>query len=113
MMLLFQSEYRISHRFTEKVISIVRKYGYQISKTKVKKYTKLYPKLVTGVVIDSSGQPTLKNSMRLRIIKEYKNLQSHPEDCKSKQRLRGLLIAARQVNPHVFPNIYKFAFDCN
>nr|WP_303181159.1 reverse transcriptase family protein [Lachnoclostridium phocaeense] len=109
----FSSEYRISHRFTEKVISIVRKYGYQISKTKVKKYTKLYPKLVTGVVIDSSGQPTLKNSMRLRIIKEYKNLQSHPEDYKGKQRLRGLLIAARQVNPHVFPNIYKFAFDCN
>ena len=84
---------------------------HQISKTKVKKYTKLYPKLVTGVVIDSSGQPTIKNSMRLRIINEYKKLQSHPDDYKSKQRLQGLLIAARQVNPHVFPNIYNFAFD--
>ena len=109
----FSSEYKLSHRFTEKIISIVRKYGYQISKTKVKKYTKLYPKLVTGVVIDSSGQPTVKNSMRLRIIKEYKNVQSHPEDNKSRQRLRGLLTAARQVDPHIFPSIYKFAFDCN
>lgn len=107
----FSSEYKISHHFTEKIFSIVRKYGYQISKTKVKKYTKLYPKLVTGVVIDSSGQPTIKNSIQLRIIKEYENLQSHPDDYRSMQRLRGLLIAARQVNPHVFPNIYKFAFE--
>lgn len=109
----FSSKCRISHQFAEKIISIVRKYGYQISKTKVKKHTKLYPKLVTGVVIDSSGHPAIKNSMRLKIIKEYKNVQSHPDDYESKQRLRGLLTAARQVNPHAFPSIYKFAFDCN
>ena len=109
----FSSEYRISHQFTEKIISIVRKYGYKLSKSKVKKYTKLYPKLVTGVVIDSSGHPTIKNSMRLKIINEYNNAKSHPDDYKSKQRLQGLLIAARQISPNAFPSIFKFAFSCN
>lgn len=106
----FSSEYRISQQFTSRIINVVKKYGYKISKSKVKKYTKLYPKLVTGVIIDSTGQPTVKNSMRLKIINEYKNLLNNPEDNKSRQRLKGLLTAARQVNPHAFPTIYNFVF---
>ncbi len=107
----FSSENYISYCFMKKIFVIVRKYGYKISKNKVKRYTKLYPKLVTGVVIDSSGRPTIKNSMRMKIISEYKNLKVHPEDDTSKNRLRGLLTAARQVDPDAFPNIYKFAFS--
>lgn len=111
--IIISSECRISHQFTEKIFAKIRKYGYQISKTKVKKYSKLYPKLVTGVVIDASGRPEMKNSLHLKIIKEHENLQLHPDDYKSRQRLRGLLTAARQVNPHAFPSIYKFAFNCD
>lgn len=107
----FSSECRISKQFTSRIVNIVKKYGYKISKTKVKKYTKLYPKLVTGVIINSSGQAIVKNSMRLKIINEYKNLLSNPEDIKSMQRLRGLLTAARQVNPDIFPTICKYAFQ--
>ena len=107
----FSSENHISKNFRDRVIAIVRKYGYQISRSKVKKYTKLYPKLVTGVIIDSNGKPVIKNSMREKIIKEYKYLREHPDDPVSRQRLRGLLTAARQVNKHAFPTIYRFAFD--
>lgn len=107
----FSSENRISRNFKDKIISIVRKYGYQISKSKVKKYTKLYPKLVTGVVIDSDGKPVIKNSMREKIIKEHDFLRDHPEDAESHQRLKGLLTAARQVNKHAFPTIYCFVWD--
>lgn len=107
----FSTENRISKDFRDRIIAIVRKYGYQISKTKVKKYTKLYPKLVTGVVIDSDGKPVIKNSIGEKIIKEYAHLRKHPDDSKSRQRLRGLLTAARQVNKHAFPTIYKFAYD--
>ena len=107
----FSSECRISQQFTSKIIDIVKKYGYKISKAKVKRYAKLYPKLVTGVIIGSNGQEIVKNSMRLKIINEYKNLLNNPEDIKSRQRLRGLLTAARQVNPNVFPTIYNYAFD--
>lgn len=107
----FSSECRISQQFTSRIVNVVKKYGYKISKTKVKKYTKLYPKLVTGVIIDSNGQAIVKNSIKLKIINEYKNLLNNPEDIKSRQRLRGLLTAARQVNPNIFPTIYNYAFE--
>ena len=107
----FSSENRISKNFKDRIIAIVRKYDYQISKSKVKKYTKLYPKLVTGVVIDSDGKTVIKNSMREKIIKEHDHLRVHPDDMESRQRLRGLLTAARQVNKHAFPTIYKFAYN--
>lgn len=107
----FSTENRISRDFREKILAIVRKYGYRISKSKVKKYTKLYPKLVTGVVIDSEGHPVIKNSMREKIITEHAYLREHPEDAESRQRLRGLLTAARQVNKHAFPTVYRFAYD--
>ena len=106
----FSSENRISKNFKDKIIAIVRKYGYQISKSKVKKYTKLYPKLVTGVVIDLEGKPVIKNSMREKIIKEHEHLRNYPDDTESRQRLKGLLTAARQVNKHAYPTIYRFAY---
>lgn len=104
----FSSENNISNKFIKKIFSIVKKYNYSISKSKVKKYTKSYPKLITGVIIDSNGKPKIKNSLRLKIINEYKHLQSNPHDDNSRNRLNGLLVAARQITPNAFPNIYKF-----
>ena len=100
-----------NHKFKEQILSIVRKYGYQISRPKVKYYTKLYPKLVTGVVIDSSGSPIINNAMREKIINEHRHLRVFPDDKSSRQRLCGLLTAASHVDPHAFPTIYKFAFS--
>ena len=107
----FSSENRISSNFKERIVAIIRKYGYRISKSKVKNYTKLYPKLVTGVVINSDGKPIIKNSMREKIIKEHKYLREHPNDAKSRQRLCGLLTAARQVDRCVFSTIYRYAYN--
>ena len=106
----FSSECWIPYRFKEKVFRIIKKYGYQISKKKVKLYTKLYPKLVTGVVIDYAGKPIVKNSIRYKIINEFKYLKKHPNDVNSRKRLKGLLIAARQVDRNIFPAIYNYAF---
>ena len=50
----FSSENRISKDFRDKIVAIIRKYNYQISRNKVKRYTKLYPKLITGVIIDAT-----------------------------------------------------------
>lgn len=105
----FSSEHWISSFFKERVLAIVAKYGYKISKSKVKRYTKNSPKLVTGVVIDAYGNPTIKNSLRLNVINEFRHLQDHPDDIKSRQRLIGLISAARQVNSNAFPYILKFA----
>ena len=109
----FSSENRISKNFRDKIIAIIQKYNYQISRKKVKRYTKLYPKLVTGVIIDTTGNPVLKNSMRQKIILAYNDLKTNPENADLRMRLRGLLIAARQVNKDAFPTIYKFAFQPN
>lgn len=106
----FSSSYRIPTSFKQKVILIIKKYNYQISKKKVKTYTKSYPKLVTGVIIDKNCNLKIKNSTSYKIIQEFKHLKNDPEDEISRMRLRGLLTAARQINPAAFPGIYNFAF---
>ena len=107
----FSSECWISHSFRQEILNLVKKYGYQISRNKVKLYTKSYPKLVTGVIISPDGKAIVKNSMRERIIKEFEHLHRNPTDFQSRQRLCGLLTAARQVNPDIFPSIYAYAYE--
>lgn len=108
---VFSSKCKISSEFRKSVLALIKKYDYQISRKKVKGYSKTYPKLVTGVIIDSEGKATIKNSLRKKIVTEYEFLRNNPDDTKSRQRLRGLITAARQVDKSAFPNISKFAFD--
>lgn len=107
----FSSENWISQKFRNQVIAIATSYGYLVSQKKVKLYTKLYPKLVTGVVLDKNGLPIIKNSLRKKIIIEHTHLRKNPEDNKSRDRLKGLLIAARQIDPNAFPTIYEFVYN--
>ncbi len=107
----FSSENHISHKFKTQIYNIIRKYNYQISVRKVKAYTRAYPKLVTGVIIDSNGHLQIKNSIKFKIIQEHLYLRNHPNDDKSLQRIRGLLTAARQVDKQAFPTIYHYAFE--
>lgn len=106
----FSSQDRISRRFRTSILKIIRKHQYQISKKKTKNYTKHYPKLVTGVIIDSSGNPAIKNSLRKKIVEEHRYLRKYPNDSASRRRLQGLVTAARQVNKTAYPTIHKFAF---
>lgn len=108
---VFSSQNRLSKKFKEKILNIIKKYGYQISKNKVKYCTKRYPKLITGVIIDKNGKMTLQNSLSKKIIEEFRHLKKHPEDSKSRSRLKGLLNAARQIDKTAYPSIYKFAYD--
>ena len=107
----FSSDFYISKKFKEKIYDTIKKYEYQVSKKKVKSYSKVYPKLVTGVIIDSEGRLTIKNSLRKKIISEHEHLRNHPDDSVSRQRLRGLITAARQVNKKSYPTIHRFAFE--
>lgn len=109
--IVFSSEYKISSKFRKSVLLLIKKYNYKISKKKAKGYSKTYPKLVTGVIIDSNGKATIKNALRNKIMTEYKHLRNNPTDVKSRQRLRGLVTAAQQVDKTVYPNIRKFAFN--
>lgn len=107
----FSSDFYISNKFKTKIYDVIKKYGYRVSKKKVKSYSKLCPKLVTGVIIDSAGQLTLRNSLRKKIIDEFVHLKNHPDDVISRKRLKGLITAARQIDRTAYPNIYKFVFQ--
>ena len=104
----FSSEFRISSNFKKQIHEIIRKYNYQISKQKTKSYTKLYPKLITGVIIDSSGKLRLKNSLQYKILTTFKNLKNNPEDNTCRKQLKGLLCAAQQIDKQAFPAIHSF-----
>ena len=65
---VFSSEHNISSEFRKTVLSLIRKYNYQVSRKKVKGYSRTYPKLVTGVIINSEGKATVKNSLRKKIM---------------------------------------------
>lgn len=108
---VFSSEHKISSEFRQTVLSLIKKYNYQVSRKKVKGYSKTYPKLVTGVIINSEGKATIKNALRKKIMVEYEHLSNNPDDIKSRQRLRGLVTAARQVDKSAYPNIRRFAFN--
>lgn len=108
---VFSSEHKISSEFRKSVLTLIQKYNYQVSRKKVKGYSRTYPKLVTGVIINNEGKATIKNALRRKIMVEYEHLRNNPADIKSRQRLRGLVTAARQVDKSAYPNIRKFAFD--
>lgn len=108
---VFSSEHKISSKFRKTVLSIIKKYHYQVSRKKVKGYSKTYPKLITGVIINSQGNATIKNSLRKKIIVEYTYLRDNQTNMQSRQRLRGLVTAAQQIDKSAYPNIRKFAFD--
>lgn len=105
----FSCERRINSAFKNNVFAIIAKYGYHVSKHKVKSYGKRSPKLVTGVVIDAQGNLQIKNSLRKKIVTEYEHLRNCPEDTKARERIIGLINSARQVEKGVFPSIYCFA----
>ena len=44
---------------------------------------------------------------------EFEKLKKNPGDTESRCRLRGLVIAAQQVDASIFPSIRKYAFDKN
>ena len=106
----FSSVQKITRDFKDRILRIIDKYGFQVSRPKIKSYSKQYPKLVTGVVINKYGQAVVKNSLQKKIIVEYNHLLKFPEDSASRQRLRGLVTAARQVEKDIFPTIHKYAF---
>ena len=106
----FSSEFAISQHFKNIVFSIIKKYKYHISISKVKSYSKTYPKLVTGVIIGQDGKLKIKNSIRKKIVSEYDHLLSFSDDIESKQRLKGLVAVAQQVDKSAYPYIRNFAY---
>lgn len=109
----FSSQHVISHRQKEIIYKTISKNLYRLSRNKVKYYTKKYPKLVTGAVISSGGNLLIRNSLSQNVYKEWNNFMRNQHDTQSKARLQGLIIAARQIEPTKFQNIYRIVREAS
>lgn len=102
---VFSSDKPIPYNFREKVLKIIKRNGYRVSSVKTKLYTKGYPKLITGVVINKDGNIVVRNAMRRNIRDEICAVKINP--LHTTDRLKGLLIAARQADPKSYEGIYN------
>lgn len=103
----FSSQHKISHKHKEIIYNIISKYLYRLSRSKVKYYTSIYPKSVTGAIISPNWNLSIPNSLSYKVINELRNYKNNPNDERSQKRLHGLIVAAQQTEPTKFSNIYN------
>lgn len=108
----FSSNCYISYGFRKRVIGIIRKYKYKLS-DKSKYYTKRYPKVVTGAIIDKDNHLRIRNRIQLNVVAEFKKVKANPNDIESMNRLKGYLQAARQIDKKAFQGIYNYVYQTN
>lgn len=106
----FSSEWPISKMFCHNVRGVITGAGYQLSSGKEMLYSAKQPKLLTGVIITPDGQIKLRNKTSKKTIETLNYVKENPSDTEARLRLRGLVTAARQVEPRIFPQIQKYAY---
>lgn len=102
----FSSLNPISGGLRNEVATVLKQYGL---KAKVKKdhyYQSKDTKVVTGVGI-KNGKIVVLNRHRKSIINQYKKCLEGNEP-KEIKRLNGMLCAARQIEPDIFPSIRNY-----
>lgn len=106
----FSSNVRISRKVRESIIKTIHRFGFKESKKKVRSYSKNYPKLITGGTINKHGMCVVGNPMRYHIMTELSSLKKNSTDVTAKLRLQGLVSAARQIDPQIYPSIKALAY---
>lgn len=105
----FSSKHPIPKFFKENVERIVNSYGYNLSKSKVKRFRPEQVKLVTGVAITPEHKIKIKNSLSRRTIVSFKKYKKEPT-YEEELRLKGLVTACRQIDKSAFPSVKKYVF---
>lgn len=107
--IVFSSNNVISGEIRSQIRKIITKHHYRISHPKEKGYSKHYPKKITGVIINKTGNISIPNNLRQEIITEFSRFQLNPLNTRVQKRLLGLVSSARQIEPNAFPSIYRIA----
>lgn len=102
----FSSNIGISKHLRKDVEEILNSYCLHARAKKDHYYQSNVFKKVTGVGI-KKGKLFVPNQKRYEIIKMYKTCLKN-KDIIEIEKLRGLLISARQIEPDIFPEIYRF-----
>lgn len=88
----------------------LRKVGLSIKWKKAGKYLPKQCKVITGAVLDGAGKLRVPNNLRLKILKDFDELQHNKTLIRAKwEKIRasllGRIVAARQIEPGVFSGI--------
>lgn len=105
--LSFSSNNRIEVDFFDEIHKIISKYGLKAKWKKTIFYSNQGYREYTGVGI-KDGDMVLPNFTRQGIIDCFAKCQKNPDDMELLESLKGKLIAARQIEPDIFPQIYGY-----
>lgn len=101
-------------RLANEVDKILRKYDHKPKYKKIKFYSKKDPKPITGTIVTSDHQLEVPNNLQKKVydhfqaIKDIDNLTTcTPEQETTLLSLKGQLQAAKNINPHKFPEISR------
>lgn len=101
---IFSCDRPINSDIRRKILHIVTKHGYNVSKNKVKYYLPTTAKKITGVIIKSDGHVTVPNKLRKKIVDRFNNYN----DLNDLNKLYGCLVAAKQIDRSAYPSIIEF-----
>lgn len=100
----FSSQQPISKYIQNQIIATITKYGYNISRSKVKYYKAKNYKKITGVIITPDNMLNVPNKLKRKVVDNF----SDGKYKVSHQSMQGLVYAARKIEQGIFQNIYQY-----
>lgn len=94
--MVFSSNNKFSISFREKILSIIKRYGYNVSIHKCKWYNKPDIKKVTGVILDKNGKLQVPNRLMYKIHNYIDEIKD--DDKTNMDKLKGCLVVSSSIN---------------
>jgi Reverse transcriptase (RNA-dependent DNA polymerase). len=100
-------------RLLDEVSDALRTVGHRIKYSKIEHYRNGKAKLITGAVVDREHVLRVPNGLRYKIVVDMEKLKSGKltdvEKVSITNTLMGRLMAARNIEPGIFPEILKLS----
>ncbi len=94
--LVFSSNHKLSSVFRNKILQIIKDFGYDISIKKCRWYSKGAVKKVTGVILDKKNAPQVPNKL-IKKVHDYISEEKLGDDS-NYDNLQGCLAVTGQIN---------------
>ncbi len=104
--LTLSSNRPIHKAVVSEVEQIINHYGFGIKHKKSHDYSGRHYRQITGVGA-KNGKMLVLNAKQLEIVELYRECLSSGDKRKI-ERLRGKMISAREIEPEIFPEIYRY-----
>ena len=106
----FSANQPITRQLRTEVAEVLKKYGLKAKVKKDRYYQGEDFKVITGVGI-KNGKQFVLNRHRKSIIEQYKKCTGN-NDKRDIERLKGMMISARQIEPSIFQSIMNYIAEC-